>query len=762
VQKALLGLALFTVWTAACRDMDDDDLDAPFEISETLKSDLDQSGCPEGSLFQQETQKEQTTLFCIDEASGFKVGPHIQKTSEISRFTVYKEGEILHHPLVYNSQGELSTELTDELIWEEKKHEWMVEWIQYNPEFLIPNEKLIYSLEHNLVQNGWAPQSKASGSSCGDTPVGMDCIGGGSFAALVESDKESTSWQKHDIETFYIDSFYTSAAEVQLCKDDCSCSQADFPYASQDLGWLEAQSYCELQGKRLPTDGELLLFYHSSPESSPAMEWALPSEGLDDASLVQERRPCIAESCTASLFKSPATSVAQKGTKLARFRCVTSSPSRDNFRQPIPIPSLDEMKMDRLRGYGKAWMALDRNYKFTVIEWKDEERRQGYLDDPYTYKDIYMLNGLVQQLQERFPKRVQLWQMARSHFGFPVIGIVVGDPDTPKRGDILHMGAIHGNEFLGINSSILAIEHLLTSEDEEVVGWLRNYNFWFIPMVNPDGNWMAMRRASDHSYGRRNGRNTDGTCDRFAYEGHDISSDFPSIFSSTANTADGMWDPTELLQETEPETYGIMHLAHSRHFIAALSLYTGGEKLSLPQLTGWHPSPSSLLINQLAADISPITEEEPTLLGPPRKKKKSSTSNYKEIDWLYHTFGTFALALDYPKEQRPRALPQKEKLNAELLDVFITFWRKIIGQPYVAGWVLDEEGAPMHAKIRVPEATYFEQHSWYTRDDGRFYFLLPQEGIYTVRVEIDGYITSEKKVSVGTNEKDSTIIMVKE
>ena len=45
---------------------------------------------------------------------------------------------------------------------------------------------------------------------------------------------------------------------------------------------------------------------------------------------------------------------------------------------------------------------------------------------------------------------------------------------------------------------------------------LQDFNMWFVPMVNPDGVWLSMRRAHASTYGKKNGRNTDGTCEPYA------------------------------------------------------------------------------------------------------------------------------------------------------------------------------------------------------------------------------------------------------
>ena len=75
--------------------------------------------------------------------------------------------------------------------------------------------------------------------------------------------------------------------------------------------------------------------------------------------------------------------------------------------------------------------------------------------------------------------------------------------------------------------------------------------------------WLSMRRNAS-TYGKKNGRNTDGTCEPYAYEGVDISANFPTMHPESG-------------LELESETIALMELLDKSNTISLLSLHTGGH-----------------------------------------------------------------------------------------------------------------------------------------------------------------------------------------
>ena len=205
------------------------------------------------------------------------------------------------------------------------------------------------------------------------------------------------------------------------------------------------------------------------------------------------------------------------------------------------IETLEERKMDRYRGYKPAWMAIESGYRSAIFNWTDVAVQDEYLSNRNHYLDPYMYHERLRRLVIKEGNKFELWKIASTHFGHPVYAILIGDSTKTNKPSVVHTFAIHGNELIGPNYGLDAIEYLLQHDDERAA-LLEDFNMWFVPMVNPDGIWLSMRRAHASTYGKKNGRNTDGTCEPYAYEGIDISANFPQMYPGD--------EPTELESET--------------------------------------------------------------------------------------------------------------------------------------------------------------------------------------------------------------------
>ena len=117
-----------------------------------------------------------------------------------------------------------------------------------------------------------------------------------------------------------------------------------------------------------------------------------------------------------------------------------------------------------------------------------------------------MYHERLRRIQLQYPEEIEIWEIARTHFDFPVYAILVGASTSEEKADILHMGAIHGNELVTINYTLDALEKVLEEDSATIKNIRSRFNLWFIPMFNPDGNWLSMRRAHADSYGKKNGR----------------------------------------------------------------------------------------------------------------------------------------------------------------------------------------------------------------------------------------------------------------
>lgn len=70
------------------------------------------------------------------------------------------------------------------------------------------------------------------------------------------------------------------------------------------------------------------------------------------------------------------------------------------------------------------------------------------------------------------------------------------------RPEVKYIGNMHGNEVVGLEVLLYLIEHLLTSNDSQVIDLMTRTRIWIMPSMNPDGLARAEYGDCDSVVGR--------------------------------------------------------------------------------------------------------------------------------------------------------------------------------------------------------------------------------------------------------------------
>ena len=405
------------------------------------------------------------------------------------------------------------------------------------------------------------------------------------------------------------------------------------------------------------------------------------------------------------------------------------------------IEVMEERTMDRYRGYKPAWMAMESQYRSAVFDWKDTEVQTTYLEDTNNYLDPYMYHERLRRLLQKHSEALEVWQIASTHFGHPVYAVLIGDSTKTNKPSITHTFAIHGNELIGVNYGLDAIEYLLNNPEERAK-LNADFNMWFVPMANPDGIWLSMRRAHASTYGKKNGRNTDGTCEPYAYEGVDIAANFP------------MLHPEGNL-ELESETIALMELLDKNNSISLLSIHAGGHGWYTPDLTKDTTGVMTELIDGFTTDLLPV-------LGDAEVKRLRPNSDLGEVRWFFENYHFPAFIFEYPKSLAPMDPLEREAARNTTLSVLQKYWTTLQSKAFVRGVVMDQAGNPIEgAFLHLPQSLR-KEFTWSVSEEGEFALLLPGHDVYALKIRAEGYVAAQKKIDVRDGSAEVRIVLQKQ
>jgi hypothetical protein len=102
------------------------------------------------------------------------------------------------------------------------------------------------------------------------------------------------------------------------------------------------------------------------------------------------------------------------------------------------------------------------------------------------YPDSAQIEALLEQLRARHPERVSLLSLGETAEGRQVLAVRVS---TAGEGERPHKVAViahqHAREWMSHQAALTTLRSLL--EEPEQADLLDNFDFWFVPLANPDG-----------------------------------------------------------------------------------------------------------------------------------------------------------------------------------------------------------------------------------------------------------------------------------
>lgn len=375
-----------------------------------------------------------------------------------------------------------------------------------------------------------------------------------------------------------------------------------------------------------------------------------------------------------------------------------------------------------------------------------EDRRQS--SDPAVwwsgYKDEILTERLMRHLAAVYPEYVTLVDLGKSHRGRSILAMrLANGPGIEKRPAFLFNGAHHGNEPLAIEYPLDQARLFLSavpnrhdsgrlpisaSDSRRYLRYMRDYQIWIVPMVNPDG----VHTFWHHSQlqGRRNARDVPPA--GFGPEdGVDLNRNYPFYWNSGARKASSDRPGSVFYRgpepASEPETRAMMRLARDKRFSIALSYHTFATRILVPYTADGAMSPVPVPGWRYA--------EQMTKAGTSHRPEKpySPARNLYPVDgtdqdWLYFEFGTLAFIVEGSYQSPEYAREGKASIEGMrgIWDRVFTLYEE---GPTIQLTVLEASGKPAHVRVRRLDQTLMEGERFETNPaTGRYDFCLEEPG----------------------------------
>lgn len=403
------------------------------------------------------------------------------------------------------------------------------------------------------------------------------------------------------------------------------------------------------------------------------------------------------------------------------------------------------------------WKFVDPAYRKYSKRGPVRRGRRGF-DLSKSYKNVKMVNALLEGWHRAFPTRTLLRRIGTSRQGRPIMAIAIADDITPNdpRPSVLLNGTHHGNEPMSTEFVLDAIDQLVTRN--RLPRRLRNIRkqlvVWAVPMVNPDGNWGFFETSK--RLGRKNGRDIDGDGRWTMRDGVDLNRNYPFRWGALGERGSQSDSLSRYYRgdksASEPETRAVMALADQERFVASISFHTGTVAVLAPYTIDDVQNPQPNEAWQVAKEV---------VRGLPRHPGGKKFAVAKQLysvdgtdqDWHRHQHGTLALLVEGVRFT-PRDMSKRGPIVEAVRPTWERLFNRYLEGPSVYGTVTDRKGRPVHAEVRVKEVGLREGERWMTRcRDGHYDRIFAEPGRFTLEVRARGMAPFPVSVYAGRRER---------
>ncbi len=389
---------------------------------------------------------------------------------------------------------------------------------------------------------------------------------------------------------------------------------------------------------------------------------------------------------------------------------------------------------------------LDAGFRIVSEQLRGEE---GSVATQTQYFDPTEIDSMLAQVAADHPAITRVFSIGTTTQGRNIWAIEISNqPDAIEDEPAIQFNAQHHAREVATSHVAMDIVETLTNGygiDEDVTAWVDGYTTVVVPMVNPDGVQHVFNGTSSW---RKN---------RMAYSciGVDLNRNYPYLWgpgcgSSSTCSSDIYRGPSSA---SEMETRAMMALQDQYHFVMATSYHSFGEFIDYPYAcSNGSPSgqmPEHSVIHEMVHGVSDGIFATDGTRYDVYSPVPFGGVNGDDTSWYYAHRGVYAFIIEVGTSFEP-AFSQV----AGIVNQNRGGWRYMyerLGQARIDVHVTDAcSGSPLEATVTLTNYVYDtgETPRVTAPPYGRWTYLVPANGTYTVRASTSGYGTQDLSVPV--------------
>ncbi len=366
-------------------------------------------------------------------------------------------------------------------------------------------------------------------------------------------------------------------------------------------------------------------------------------------------------------------------------------------------------------------------------------REYAELPLPKSFKNLGEIEQEMADLATKYPKHVQLVNLSQ-RFKTPntadgrsllALRIHAPNPTRAPAPTVLMDSTHHARELITPLIMLDAAKRLAKGygKDKKITAWIKHYEIWIVPLVNPDGYHHVF---TQDPFWRKNRRaNEDGTF------GVDLNRNYPFLWGTCGkNSSRGS---SEIYKgrraASEPEIQTMIALGEAIQPQLYLTYHSYGNEIIRPYVCATATEEKLL---------STVTHRLAQAAGYKFRKASSSGESFEHF---YALYGSLSYLVEVGRKFHPDPLqiPGLLQQASKTWQVFLQRGMEAAVIGVVRGMNHQE---PIRATLSIDGIVFQAGERRHSRKDTGFYAWTLLPGTYTLRAQAPGYLSWSQKITV--------------